>query len=212
MILTRPIDLSIACLLRMTFLVGTIFSIFLTPQQLTSKQWIAEPIRQKKENKTKSVTKTTKTMRKSAVRPLSPKIKSAEREYHGPINAACLRHRMDPALVKAVILVESGFDPTAVSEKGAVGLMQLMPHVIDAFGVKDAFNPIHNINGGVKYLSQLLGYFGGDVYMGLAAYNAGIGRIGQARTIPTATHEFVQKVLSYYDYYQIGHEDMSDRI
>jgi soluble lytic murein transglycosylase-like protein len=125
-----------------------------------------------------------------------------ERRLQPLIVAASLKHQVDPALVKAIIMAESGYDPSAVSERGAVGLMQLMPNTADAFGVKDSFDPAHNINGGVQYLSQLINHFEGDVRLAVAAYNAGIDKIVKHKTFPKSTQRFVKKVLAYYQHYQ----------
>jgi soluble lytic murein transglycosylase-like protein len=116
-------------------------------------------------------------------------------------------HSVDPALVKAVIMVESGYDPGAVSAKGAVGLMQLMPPLADALGVKDSFDPAHNVNGGVKHLSDLLDHFDGNLHQALAAYNAGIERVENRPTLPKSTQRFVKKVFKYYHLYKTGMEE-----
>jgi len=129
-------------------------------------------------------------------------VSSAERRYHSHILAASRRHRVDPALVKAVILAESRYDPKAVSPKGAVGLMQLMPSTALSLGAKDSFDPVHNINAGVKYLGELITYFNGNLAMALAAYNAGVGRVERSNKIPRATQRFVGKVLDSYHYYR----------
>jgi soluble lytic murein transglycosylase-like protein len=202
---TQPLVLSTACLLRVTLFVGTALSVFLSPHELAYKQWMSEPIRQKKEEKP------TPTGTNPVGRMISLKIKKAEKQFHPLIIKACKKYGVDPALVKALICAESGYDPQAVSAKGAVGLMQLMPHVIDAFAVKDAFDPVHNINGGVGYLSELIGYFDGDHYLGLAAYNAGIGRIEQPGPFPKATQNFIQRVFEYYDYYQTSSGGINNR-
>jgi soluble lytic murein transglycosylase-like protein len=197
MILTRPIEISAACLLRTTFFIGAAFAIFLSPQQLAHRQWMDAPAGVSSANLTApSPVKIEEYISQRTIR--------AEKELHNYILIASQRHRIDPALVKAVILAESGYDANAVSPKGAKGLMQLMPVVLDSFGIEDAFDPIHNINGGVKYLSQLLKYFGGNLYLSLAAYNAGIGRVMQPRPIPSATRQYVLKVLEFYEYYQSG--------
>jgi soluble lytic murein transglycosylase-like protein len=199
----RPIEISTACLLRVAFLMGGVVSIFLSPQEIARKQWTAQSADQKN---TKIV--------KNIVSPppiniddyISEKTRRAEKEFQQHIFTASKKHRVDPALVKAVILVDSGYNPYAVSPKGAVGLMQLMPHIIDSFGITDAFDPLLNIDGGVRYLSQLLKYFQGDIYLTLAAYNAGMGRVAQPRPIPRETRSFVRKVLEFYTYYQKGVE------
>jgi len=206
MILTQPMELSTACLLRVTFLLGSVISIFLSPQELAYKQWMSAPLKQKLGERPSPPGPGATPASGSASGPASgnvgPKVKKgAEKQFHKQIVTACNKHGVDPALVKAVIYAESGYDPRAVSAKGAIGLMQLMPNVIDALGVKDAFNPVYNIDGGVRYLSELIGYFDGDIYRGVAAYNAGIGRVEQAGPFPRATLDFVRRVMTYYEYF-----------
>ena len=109
---------------------------------------------------------------------------------------------LDPDLLHAVINAESSYDPLAVSEKGALGLMQLMPATIQRFGVKDPYDPVQNIKGGAKYLSHLMGKFDSDVSLVLAAYNAGEGRVLQyGRSSPpfSETRNYVSRVLRYYN-------------
>ncbi|MGB9405749.1 MAG: lytic transglycosylase domain-containing protein, partial [Candidatus Acidiferrales bacterium] len=89
------------------------------------------------------------------------------------VQQASERHNLDPALVKAVIDVESGGNPTAVSRKGALGLMQLIPSTAGQLGVGNAFDPAQNVEGGASYLRSLLDRFHGDLEKSLAAYNAG---------------------------------------
>jgi soluble lytic murein transglycosylase-like protein len=102
-------------------------------------------------------------------------------------------------LVEAVVRTESGFDPTAVSPKGAGGLMQLMPKTASALGVLDRFNPRENISGGVRHLRYLLDRYQGSVAMALAAYNAGEGAVDTYRGIPpyAETLQYVQQVLRH---------------
>lgn len=109
---------------------------------------------------------------------------------------------LDPALLQAVIRVESGFNPAAVSSKGAMGLMQLMPATAKRYGVGDAFDPLQNIRGGTKYLKDLLQMFGQDIELVLAAYNAGENAvIRHGRRIPPyqETLNYVPKVMRHYD-------------
>lgn len=110
------------------------------------------------------------------------------------------RHNVDPGLVRAVIRTESNGDPTAVSNKGAQGLMQLMPSTAAELGVSNTFNPQENIEGGVRYLRQLLSRYGGDLDKALAAYNAGAGAVDKAKGVPhyRETQEYVRKVTSSY--------------
>src|SRR5262245_13681864 len=100
------------------------------------------------------------------------------------IAAAATRHRLPPALVEAVVDVESAGDPRAVSSKGAMGLMQLMPATAARFGVDDPFDPAQSLEGGCAYLRWLLDRFGGNVALGLAAYNAGEGAVERYAGIP----------------------------
>jgi len=110
-------------------------------------------------------------------------------------------YALDPALLQAVIKVESNFDPEAVSPKGAIGLMQLMPLTAAAFHVLDPFDPNENIRGGAALLRRLLDRFGGDLPLALAAYHAGETRVGQAAGLPalSGTQLYVARVLRYYD-------------
>ncbi len=123
----------------------------------------------------------------------------------GPIIVrAAERYQVDPALVKAIIMAESGYNPRAVSKKGAKGLMQLMPRTARALGVKDIFNPEDNINGGVKYIKKLLNRYEGDINLALAAYNAGLRKVRQYKGVPPfrATKIYIRKVSEYYFLYK----------
>jgi len=130
--------------------------------------------------------------------------KKSEHLYHPIIIEASKRYQVDPSLIKAIILAESGYNPKAVSKRGAKGLMQLMPGTAEALGVEDSFNPEHNINGGVKYLKQLVTQFDGDVKLALAAYNAGSKKVRKYRGIPPfkATRYYIKKVIEYQNIYK----------
>ena len=107
------------------------------------------------------------------------------------------KHRVDEDLVLAVIEVESRYDAFAVSPRGAMGLMQLMPQTASRFAVRNAFDPVENVDGGVRYLKELLGRYSGQVRLALAAYNAGEDAVDQFRGIPPfrETRQYVVRVL-----------------
>lgn len=116
------------------------------------------------------------------------------------VREAAGRHHVDPALVRAVIETESNWNPGAVSRKGAVGLMQLIPTTAQRFGVNDAFNPKQNVDAGVHYLKTLLERYTGNLDLALAAYNAGEGAVDRAHGVPSfrETRSYVQKVQDAY--------------
>src|SRR5882724_451275 len=118
-------------------------------------------------------------------------------QYAQDIREISLEHDVDPVLVQAVVRVESAFNPSAVSRKGAGGLMQLMPRTASALGVLDPFDPRENIRGGVRHLRYLLDRYRGNVAMAVAAYNAGEGAVDFHRGIPPypETEQYVQRVL-----------------
>ena len=119
------------------------------------------------------------------------------------IREAAAKSQVDPLLVRAVIKVESNFNPKAVSRKGARGLMQIMPDTARELRLADPFSPKQNIAAGTKYLKQQLDSFG-DIKLGLAAYNAGPGRVspqGMIAYIPE-TQAYVARVLEYYRHYK----------
>jgi hypothetical protein len=110
------------------------------------------------------------------------------------------RHQVDPELIHAIVDVESGYDSRAVSRKGAMGLMQLIPATAKRFGVEDPFDARQNIEGGTSYLKYLLGLFNGNLALSLAAYNAGENSVLREGGIPPfpETREYVRKVRSIY--------------
>ena len=137
---------------------------------------------------------------------ISPKfaVKNEEILYVSIVLKAANKHKIDPAIIMAIIMAESGYNPRAVSKKGAKGLMQLMPRTAKSLGVKNIFNPNDNINAGAKYFKRNLKKFNGNVKLALAAYNAGSGNVKKYRGIPPfrATKIYVKKVLKYYQLYK----------
>lgn len=126
------------------------------------------------------------------------------RRWRNTIVRIAKQHRLDPALLHAVISAESSFIPEAVSEAGAMGMMQLMPSTAQRFGVDDPFDPEANIDGGARYLRHLLDRFA-DLNLALAAYNAGEAAVqSYGNIIPPypETQRYVEKVLAYYAYFQ----------
>jgi soluble lytic murein transglycosylase-like protein len=124
--------------------------------------------------------------------------------YEGLIRSASNRHNVDADLIRAIIKVESDFDSSARSHKGATGLMQLMPETARLHNVADLYDPSANIDGGVRHLKLLLGKYQGDLELSLAAYNAGIKAVEKHRGIPpfAETRDYVRRVLSYYQTYR----------
>jgi len=120
------------------------------------------------------------------------------------INRAAATHEVDPALIKAIIMAESRYNPRAVSKRGARGLMQLMPVTAKSLGVIDSFDPEDNINGGVMYFRRLLDRFDGDVTLALAAYNAGSRYVRKYGGVPPfrQTRTYIHKVFKYHEQFK----------
>ena len=129
-----------------------------------------------------------------------------EAQYEKMIHDSAQAHRVELALVKAIIRAESGFNPSAVSRAGARGLMQLMPHTARKHGVRNAHDPRENVEGGVKYLRSLLDRFNNNLKLTLAAYNAGTAAVKRYRGLPPypETRSYVARVLEYRQQYLRG--------
>jgi len=122
-------------------------------------------------------------------------------DYHHIVHEKASNYNIDPSLIKAVIKTESNWNCRAISRKGAMGLMQLMPSTANDMNVHNPFDPEENIEGGTKYLKYLLEKFNGDLTLALAAYNAGPKTVEKFGYIPpiTETKQYVNKVLSLYN-------------
>ena len=129
---------------------------------------------------------------------------NTERLLQPVILEASERYKVDHAIIKAIIMAESSYNLMAISNKGAEGLMQLMPNTARELGVTDSFNPTQNIHAGVRYFKKLLKRFKGNVRLALAAYNAGSRNVREYNGVPPfkATHSYIKKVLHYQRYYQ----------
>ena len=131
-------------------------------------------------------------------------VTSTERSFDVHIYEAADRYKIDPFLIKAVIHQESNFDPYATSDKGAQGLMQLMPDTARDMEVADVFDPRENIFGGTRYLKRLYSQCNGDLALTLASYNAGPERVIPYNSIPTIpeTRAYVRNVIARYNAYR----------
>ena len=131
-------------------------------------------------------------------------------EINSAIDQAAARHNVDPNLVRAVIKVESNFNPNAVSRKGAMGLMQLMPQTARRLNVANPFDPEQNVDAGVRHLKQLMESYGGDVKLSLAAYNAGAGAVARSAGVPriAETRNYVKRITQLY----YGGSDPGERV
>jgi soluble lytic murein transglycosylase-like protein len=127
--------------------------------------------------------------------------------YDALIEQAAARNGVDPAVLHGLIQQESGFDPSAQSSAGAMGLTQLMPGTASSLGVANPLDPAESIEGGARYLAQQLASFGGNTADALAAYNAGPGAVQQHGGVPpyAETQSYVQKVLGYAESYRREH-------
>jgi soluble lytic murein transglycosylase-like protein len=133
-----------------------------------------------------------------------PRTGQANASYDQLILTASGRHSVDADLIRAVIRTESDFNPAARSHKGAMGLMQLMPDTARLHNVADAYDPVENVEGGVRHLRMLLDRYQNNLELSLAAYNAGSGAVEKYRGIPpfAETKEYVRRVLRFYDSYR----------
>jgi soluble lytic murein transglycosylase-like protein len=134
---------------------------------------------------------------KDTTPPPQPALPPQPVDVHKVVSAASDKHRIDADLISSVIRAESGFNQRAVSRKGAQGLMQLMPGTASRLGVADAFDAEANVDGGTRYLRELLLKYQGDLVKALAAYNAGPRRVEQYKGVPPyrETHAYVSRII-----------------
>jgi soluble lytic murein transglycosylase-like protein len=127
--------------------------------------------------------------------------------YDAMIEAAAARNNVDPAVLHGLIQQESGFDPNSQSSAGAAGLTQLMPGTASSLGVANPLDPAESIEGGARYLAQMMSRFGGNTAEALAAYNAGPGAVQQYGGVPpyAETQSYVEKVMGYAESYRREH-------
>jgi soluble lytic murein transglycosylase-like protein len=125
---------------------------------------------------------------------------ASEEEIDQAIVMAAARHNVDPNLVRAVVKVESNYNSNAVSRKGAMGLMQLMPQTARQLKVRNPFDPAQNVDAGVRHLKSLLESYNGDVKLTLAAYNAGEGAVARSAGVPriAETQDYVRRITNLY--------------
>jgi soluble lytic murein transglycosylase-like protein len=175
----------------------------LSEEELMSLRELYENFMDATEDETRYLAKATSELEREADRSPTP-LGRKDKLFNPIIMEVAGRHEMDPALIKAIIMAESGHNPKAVSKRGAKGLMQLMPLTAKSLGVKDVFDPEHNIKAGVVYFKKLLNQFNGDVTLALAAYNAGSRKVKKYKGIPPfrATRIYIRKVFKYYEQYK----------
>ena len=127
-------------------------------------------------------------------------VQSSKSQILNMVEQISEKHGVDSNLVKALIKQESGFNPNAKSKAGAIGLMQLMPQTAKGLGVSDPYNPVQNVEGGVKYLKSMLNKYNGNIILALAAYNAGPNAVDKYSGVPPykETQNYVKNILANY--------------
>lgn len=140
-------------------------------------------------------------------------VPAAGGDVNAAVKAASSRHQIDSDFINSVIHAESDFNPHAVSRKGARGLMQLMPGTASKLGVENPFDPSANVDGGTRYLRELLDYYHGDMAKTLAAYNAGPNRVAQYHGVPPyrETHAYVSRIIREFNRKKLAEQKMQAR-
>jgi soluble lytic murein transglycosylase-like protein len=151
------------------------------------------------ESKPKS-TKPTQTVRNPNYRDVARGYAVSATDIDSAIEAAAKRHDVDPNLIRAIVKTESNFNPNAVSRKGAMGLMQLMPETARSLKVQNPFDPKQNVDAGVRYFKNLMDNYNGDLKLSLAAYNAGSGAVARSNGVPhiPETQNYVKQITNMY--------------
>jgi soluble lytic murein transglycosylase-like protein len=131
---------------------------------------------------------------------VGPGVIVSNAELRRLVQQISLEHGVDPKLVDALVHVESSYNPRAVSRRGAMGLMQLMPDTVERLEINDPFDPEDNVRGGVREISRLVDRYSGNLQLALAAYNAGEGAVAKYRGVPPypETRSYVSKILTIY--------------
>lgn len=140
-------------------------------------------------------------------------VPSPSLDVNAAVKAASDRHQIDSDFINSVIHAESDFNPHAVSRKGAQGLMQLMPGTASKLGVENPFDPSANVDGGTRYLRELLDYYHGDMAKTLAAYNAGPNRVARYHGVPPyrETHAYVSRIIREFNRKKLAEQKMQAR-
>ena len=199
-----PCLLSAALLLAGSCLVQPAMAAYYVYQLPDGSRLITDRRYSSDSHKLVSATRDVKNVGKKVAGQSDPFLGKRRKRFDPLITAVAERHKMDPALIKAVVHTESYFNPNATSHAGASGLMQLMPRTAHIYGIKDLYSPKQNLEGGVRHLRYLLKKYKNSLGTALAAYNAGETAVFYYNGVPPyrETRRYIQKVLQFHKYYQ----------